>query len=407
MRGQLSRRLLGLPALRVPDFCFLGLATGFNGVGMVGQMVVIGWLVLGLTNSPFLVGVTTGLFMVPMLLLGIPAGAIVDMVDRRRLLRSMSLAAAAPAALPGLLVVADRLEFWHILLFTFASGGLQAVQQTTRQSLAYDIVGPSLATSGLALVTLAMRIGGLVGAIAAGSLIERAGVQYAYAGLAGAHLCSFAALLAIRSRGQAAPAPGGSVLHNLKDYFSELRRNRTLFGLVLVTGGVEVLGFSHQVLLPSLARDLLHTGAEGLGIMNAARSVGGILGILVLASMGDIPRKGAVYLGVLYTFATLLMLLGRVESLVLVILLLTCLNAAAALSDVLSQAMMQQSVRNELRGRAMGSWILAIGAGPLGHSQIGALASLAGVTFALSLNGAGLLALAIAATLLVPSLRRL
>ena len=99
-------------------------------------------------------------------------------------------------------------------------------------------------------------------------------------------------------------------------------------------------------------------------------------------------------------------MLGVTTSFLLVLLVLAMLNAMMALSDTLSQGLMQLAVPNEFRGRAMGSWMLALGAGPLGTLQIGALASLGSVTMALSVNGLGLVVLAAAMTALVPLLRK-
>jgi hypothetical protein len=71
------------------------------------------------------------------------------------------------------------------------------------------------------------------------------------------------------------------------DFIALVRNDRTLLVLMALTAGAEILGFAHQAVLPSLARDVLHTGPEGLGALNAARSVGGVLGLL--ASMGARP----------------------------------------------------------------------------------------------------------------------
>ena len=185
-----------------------------------------------------------------------------------------------------------------------------------------------------------------------------------------------------------------------------IRRDRTLLVLMLLTGGAEMLGFSHQVLLPSLARDVLRVGPEGLGTMNAARSVGGIVGLVAVSARSASggggralprrahvlrrepgrPRPGAARRG----------LRGRLRR-------AGAVNAAGALTDLLAQSLMQLSVPAHLRGRAGGAWVVAIGLAPLGQLQIGALASLFGVSVALGASGLGLVALAGAAALLVPA----
>ena len=164
----------------------------------------------------------------------------------------------------------------------------------------------------------------------------------------------------------------------------------------MLTGGAEVLGFAHQALLPSLARDVLHTGPEGLGALNAARSVGGIPG-LAAASMWGSAGGGALFLAVLVSFGASLVMLGaapHVVGIVGVLVVLTLVNAAGALADLLAQSLLQLSVPGHLRGRAGGAWVVAIGLAPLGQLQIGALASLFGVSIALGASGVALVTLA-------------
>jgi hypothetical protein len=178
---------------------------------------------------------------------------------------------------------------------------------------------------------------------------------------------------------------------------------------MLLTAGAEVLGFAHQALLPSLSRDVLQTGPEGLGAMNAARAVGGILA-LVASMRGFTHGSGALFVGVLVAFGASLMGLGTAPYVVGftgVIVVVLIANAAGALADLLAQSLLQLSVPHHLRGRAGGAWVVAIGFAPLGQIQIGALASLFGVSAALGASGLALVALAGATALLYPRLRAL
>jgi hypothetical protein len=178
-----------------------------------------------------------------------------------------------------------------------------------------------------------------------------------------------------------------------------------------LTAGAEVLGFAHQVVLPSLARDVLHTGPEGLGVLNAARSIGGILGLAAAAvTRGAAQGSGALFLLVIGAFGVSLIGLGAAPALVGitgVVIVLTIANAAGALADLLAQSLLQLSVPSHLRGRAGGAWVLAIGLAPLGQLQIGALASLFGVSAALGASGLALAALAVGAAITFPRIRRL
>lgn len=399
--------VLGTSSFRYRDFRFLWVSTFLNAIAMMGEHLVLGWLVLELSGSPFMVGVAFGLRMAPLFFLGIPAGAIADKVDRRHLIKLTNLAMAATTAGLGVLILLGVAELWHILVFTFVAGSLRALYQTARLTFAYDIVGPAGAVNGLALVTLGMWVGGLVGSLATGSLVARLGADIAYIALAGGYALAAVTLLPVRPQRRATPQTRNPVLQNLKEYFVEVRGNSALAMLITFTSAVEILGWSYQVLLPSLARDVLKVGAEGLGVMNAFRSVGGIVGIMVLSAIGEVRRKGLLFLSVVFLFGGFVVLLAFVSNFYLALAVLVLMNSMAVVSDILSQSMMQLMVPDALRGRAMGSWVLAVGTGPVGHLQIGAIASAIGTTFALTTNGAGLVVLSLIATVFSSRLRRL
>ena len=229
----------------------------------------------------------------------------------------------------------------------------------------------------------------------------------AYGVLAVSYIASAITLTFIHSHGQSAPSAQEPILQNLKALGVEIRRNNSLLALLVVAAAVEILGFSHQVLLPVIARDVLNVGAEGLGLMNALRSIGGIIAILALSSLGEVRRKGMLYLVALHVFGVSLLFLGIANTFFYAILAIIVINGMGALSDILSQSLVQTVVPNELRGRAMGSWVLAVGLGPVGHLQIGALASALGVSFALMAHGIGLIALSVGALVFFPKLRKL
>ena len=141
--------------------------------------------------------------------------------------------------------------------------------------------------------------------------------------------------------------------------------------------------------------------------MHAARAVGGILAGLTLAAMTGLQRRGAVYLVVICGFGASLLLLSTLSQYALALAALVIIAALAAAADVLTQSMMQLSVPNHLRGRAMGFWVFAIGSAPLGHLEMGALAVMLGAGGALLVNGVALIGVGIVAAVAVPRLRRL
>ena len=403
--------LLSSSVLRLRNFRCLGAATVLNSIGMMGETVVLGWLALELTNSPFLVGVAMGTRTVPLFFVGVPAGAVADRFPRHRVLVATGVGQALMVATLGVLALLGRASLGTVLLFTFAAGMIRGIEQAARQSYAHDVVGPADLVNGLALLGIAMRVGWLAGSLGAGAVIAHLGSGAGYLTVAASYLAGAAALLPASAASEGATArPTGSLWKSVVDFGGAISRDRLLLVLMLLTAGGEVLGFSHQVLLPSLARDVLHVGPEGLGVMNAARAIGGILGLAAVSTRLPAEGSGTLFLAVLIAFGACLVGLGLAPALVGfagVVIVLVVANAAGALTDLLAQSLMQLSVPARLRGRAGGAWVVAIGLAPLGQLQIGALASLFSVSVALGTTGLGLVGLAAGTWFLFPRVRRL
>ena len=194
-----------LQPLRYVDFRVLTVVSAISSVGLMAGQVALGWFVLQLTDSPFMVGVVIALRMLPNLFFGIPAGTIADTVDRRRMIQVMNLLMAVPMGLLGLHIAAGRTEIWEVFALVFIGGALLPFNQTAMTSLAFDITGKDGVVYGLTLMRLAMSVGSLVGSIAISSVMARTGVDIAFFVLAGTYVLAAVAALFIKSRGQAAP----------------------------------------------------------------------------------------------------------------------------------------------------------------------------------------------------------
>src|SRR5262245_17680640 len=108
---------------------------------MMGELVVLGWLALSLTNSPFLVGLAMGARALPLFFVGVPAGVLADRFPRHHLLMAASAAQALTAGALGLLALLGIVTLAHLVLLTLAAGTFRAVEHAARQSYTHDIVG--------------------------------------------------------------------------------------------------------------------------------------------------------------------------------------------------------------------------------------------------------------------------
>jgi MFS family permease len=391
--------------LSLPGFFRFACSTLLNTVAFAGEQVALGWLVLDLTNSPLLVGVALALRMAPLLVVGLPAGVLADRGDRLVLLRGANATMALAFTTLGTLTALGRVTIGAILGITFFVGCARALQQVTQQVHTHDLVGPARLTQALGILGIAMRIGGLAGALLAGRLIAGLGPAVAY--LAAAAACLLGTLLLPRRSTHHTPLPSTSpsVWQGLTGFLAAARAERRLPMLMALTAAGEVLGFSHQAVLPSLARDVMHVGPEGLGVMSAARQAGGIVGMLGVGRLGQMGGLTSLWVGVLGVFGAGVATLGLAPSYGSVLLVLFLVNAVGATSDVLGQSLMQHAVPAALRGRASGAWVVAIGVGPVGQFQIGALVSWLGVAAALGLSGGALVVVAVGARFLIAHAR--
>lgn len=409
----LTRRLA---ALRYPDFRTLWLSTVANQLGWGMQQVLLGWLILDITGSAAMVGVIYAVRSLPNLVVGLAAGSITDRFDRRRIMRYSCAALLllsllmAWALFDGLLTAPIgglTLLVWLLLLSTFLMGVAQAFYMTARQVYVYDIVGPRRAVNGIALVSLAQWVGGIIGSLLTGGLIAWQGPAAAFLAMGLTYLAGVLLMYGLRRAGAAAPRQREPLLQNLLNYFRALKNNRVMLSLIISTAGAEILGFSHQALLPILAVEVLGVGAVGLGLLTAFRFLGSALGVFAVVALERVRRRGLLLLTVIALFGLGQILLSQSPTFWVAVIFVVFINLMASATDILHHALMQFSVSNQERGRAMGSWIIGIGAAPLGQLEGGYLADATNARIALLVNGAALITLALLMGVILPRLRRL
>ncbi len=394
-------------SFRYRDYRLLWASTVVQSIGMGMEFVALGWLVLELTDSAFMVGVASAARMAPFFFLGIFAGAVADRVERRLFLRWITLAGSAISGITAFVLFRGLEQVWPVIALTSGMGCVWAFTMTVRQAYTFDIVGPEIALNGLSLTAFSQRLGGVFGALAGGFIIETVGIDGQYLAISATYALTAVVLLFTREAGQSAIATPDSVWKNLVGYFRLLGGNRTLMLLMMLAAITEVFGFTHQSLLPVLARDELDMGPSGLGIMGAFRQGGGMIGLIFLASLKDFRHKGMAMFVLAAGFGLGQMAFSLADDVAVFIVSLVVVNACASAVDTLYKMLMQSNVSNEERGRAMGSWVLSIGVAPVGHIGIGAMASAFGAPGALLVNGSILLGVSALTAIGMPKMRRL
>ena len=405
------------PRPRRPSaFAGLWVSAAAGSFARTAVQLALGWITLEATGSLFMVGVVAAVRMAPQIPLGIPAGIVADWFDRRRLVVAVAAASAVVTLGVSALAAAKLLILPIILAVALAVGLLDSLRTITTQAYAYDLVRASRAARGLAFVNLGAQLLGTAGGLLGGYTLEAYGAAATFL-LVAAVLATGATLpwLAAGSPATAgapgvAPEPSPVAPKperpSLAAASTLILRNRLVGVLALTIVIAEVLGFTSQTLLPTFARDVFQIGAAGLGMLTAARSIGGVVGLILLSRFGTADRSGAMMLGTAGLLGLALLAFASTPSYELALLWLALVGAACAVLDTLSQMLLQQSVGEGQRGAAMGIWVFSIGFAPLGHLALGALADTIGAPLTQALFGATL-TLIVSLLALYPPLRNI
>ncbi len=376
----------------MPDFGRLWLSVSAVGLGTAVGHVALAWVTLELTNSPFAVGAMLAARLTPLLLLGIPLGSLADRVDRRRLLIVGSLGGCALSMAVAIVAGSGGLSVPVILLVSFAYGTVDTVRTTATQAYVFDVVGAPLATSGIALSNLGTQLASSIGAVAGGIVLASQGVGPTFLIAAAAWAVGVALLLRSRSSGSAA-ATRPTV--NLRRTVALFLRSRTIAAIAVLVILAEVFGFSTTALVPTFAKDILLVDAAGLGILMAVRSLGGVVGLAWLASIGARFRAGLLILVVTAGFGLTLVTFAVSQWFLVSVILMFGSGAAAGTLDTLGQTLLQRTVPDHERGAAMGVWVFSIGFGPIGVLALGAAAAAFGAPVVQVVSGSVLIAVAL------------
>jgi MFS family permease len=398
-----------VPALTSPVYRrFLG-GTFIGNVGSWMQATALGWLVLGLTNSPAALGLVSAIQTAPILFFSIFAGVLADRVDRRRLLVSMQLAAAGVALVLALLTTAGVVAFWHVVVLAFVAGTVTAVQTPSYQAVVSTLVDRTAIGSAVALNSAQFNLSRILGPAIAGAVIAAGGLQLAFWGntIALLLVAGILATLAVVSQPGLVRAEA-TLWANLMDGIRYVQRDRVMAVLVLLAAVPALFMLNYLVLLPVYARDVLEIGAPGLGLLSGAIGAGalaGAVGLALLRPSGGSSRSMLLGLGI---GSAALVVFSVSRFVPLSVAALAVLGACQVLYYATTNTLIQVLVPPRLRGRVISLYILTSwGVIPIGNLGAGAVAEHLGPTVALAGGGAITLAVLVAVVVAFPPIRGL
>jgi MFS family permease len=403
-----SQRLLqALSALRHHNYrlYWFGQLSSVLAQNMEG--VAQSWLVLELTDSPLLLGLTGLTYAAPTIALTLLGGVIADRADRRNIMILSQTVSAAMFFLLATLIVIERVALWHVMSLAFLSGCVRAFDRPSRMALLPQMVPREDIPNAVAIGGTIWQLNRLVGPAVAGMLIYLIGIGPTY------YFCFFASAIAVclwlgisLTTSPTAPSQGGVVQH-MAEGLNFIRKNEVFFTFIGMTFFNSVFGMSYSILMPVFARSVLDVGSKGFGFLQSAGGAGALIGVLLVAWFSHAGGKGRQAILGAIAFGLLLSAFAFSESFPLSLILALALGVSSQFYMTIISAILQMNLPNQLRGRVMGIYGLTWDLMPVGGMIAGAIAEFAGAPMAVGLGGFMVAGMAFAVMVLRPNIRRL
>ncbi|MBI2940802.1 MAG: MFS transporter [Chloroflexi bacterium] len=399
-------RVAALRPFDSPAFRTLWVATSLWHFARWMDIIVVGWLVLELTNSPWHVGLIGFYRSLPMMVFGLFGGAFADQFDRRKLITATQFVNLLVTGAVAILVGRGSFTFEWAALASLCLGFTWAIDWPTRRALVPDLVGKELLLNAILLDNASMNVTKAIGPLVGGTLILLLGYPGCYVLLGLIYMAELALLLWMAVPAASIAVRRVSMLRYLADGWSEIRRSEAIVGVLAVTVAMNFFAFPHQSLLPVFARDVLRAGPIGLGLLAAADGIGSLVGAVGLAALGQPKRVGRLFIAGSTSMCLLLVAFSTSADYRLAVALLLLAGLAHSAFSAFQSTIILGTSADAVRGRMMGALTLAIGSAPLGTLVVSGLATAASAPLAVGASAAVCAGLVLAWAARFPALRR-
>lgn len=357
-------------ALNHRNFRIFFFGQGLSLVGTWMQQIALSWLVYRLTDSALLLGVVGFSTQIATFLLAPLAGVIADRHHRHRLLLLTQSAAMIQASILAILVLTHTITVWQIIVLSLVLGIINGFDIPVRQAFTADmVINRDDLSNAIALNSSMVNAARLVGPSIGGFLIAEAGEGTCFLLNALSYVAVLGSLMSMRVPKRELGGKGKAVWHELKEGVKYTFGFMPIRTILLLLSLVSMIGGGVQILMPVFARDVLHGGAEMLGLLMGSTGLGALAGAMFLAS-----RKSVLGLGRIIVIACCLFGFGMIgfvltKSAAFSMLMLVLCGFGMIVQMASSNSILQSMVEEDKRGRVMSFYTMAF----MGMSSFGSL----------------------------------
>ncbi|MEJ2362165.1 MAG: MFS transporter [Gammaproteobacteria bacterium] len=371
---------------------YLGQLLSLNGTWM--QSVAQSWLVYRLTGSGTMLGLVGAFTLAPSLLFGFYGGWLADHFARRQLLIIAQVLAMLQAMVLAGLTILGLVQPWHILVLALLLGVVQAMETPVRHSFISQLVPRADLANAIALNSSMFHLARFFGPAIAGILVAWVGEGPVFLLNAMSFIAVLISLFYVRLPAPSSQADAAGAGMGIWSGLHFVRNHALVRNLLILVASVSLLGSSMVVLMPVFVVRIYGQGAEMLGLLMGMLGAGSLTGALLLANRRDyrLLERRIALAGVLVAVGLILFAVNHWHNVALLLLFIIGFAATTVFSS--SNALIQLSAPDRIRGRVMALFSIALqGMISIGQLVMGRSADLLGVSSVVAGAGSALLVL--------------
>ncbi len=379
-------------------FRMLWIASVVSNIGTWMHEVGAGWLMTSLSPTPLMVAMVQAATSAPVFLLALPAGALADIVDRRRYLIAAQLWMLVVAGTLGVLTLAGITTAPILLVFTFALGIGTAMVMPAWGAITPELVQRAELPAAIGLNTIGMNVSRSVGPALAGLIVAAAGSGVVFILNALSFLAVISALLIWKREPKTSELPAERVIGAIRAGLRYARHSPELRAVLTRGAAFFVFASASWALLPLIVRQELHRGPSTFGLFLACLGVGAICGALLLPRLLARLSRDKIVAGATVLYAVAMLALAHSGHVIAAgtAMLVTGVAWICVVSSLMTAA--QTALPGWVRARGLALfWVVFMGGMAAGSAIWGQVASWTGIPYALTASAFGAL-LGIAAT---------
>jgi MFS family permease len=383
------------PALASRNFLIFWVGQFVSLIGTWMQNTTQPYLAYHLSGSRFDLGLIGFSATLPTLLLALPAGVIIERLDKRKTVIVMQTVMMLQALTLAFLTLSGLIQIWQIVVLSFILGVANVIEVTARQAMLVELVGKPALPNAIALQATIFNAARVLGPLMLTPFLivfQGGGEGWAFFANGVSFLFVIIGLFFVRTPFKTSQPAETDEKRNLMNEFKEGQRyimqNSVVALIILFAALIGFFGFPFGQQIPALARDVLSTTdtteaavAAKTSLLYTMQGVGALIAAFYLATYSGIKRKGRLMAIGQFTFIFSLTVISFVHNLAPALVLMLLLGWGMVTQLNIMNMLIQMNVPDQLRGRVFGTYLWALqGVAPFGSLFIGVLAQVLGIS---------------------------